>query len=236
MRFLMIVAWVCALGFGRAEAEDRIRAIALAAPPWGGACGAAPCITDQLFEEVGRRTGAQVEITTGAPAEIFAAFDEGAADFALLFWSDRLAAVAEREVVVLELSIGVRGAPGARFATLADLYGKRIGVLPGGRYEPAFDAADAIEKVEGAYAELMPAAAAGRLDGVAGPMASLAWAERENRVRLRGWLELRTEPVVLARAKSCNCDALAARVADTLAAMRAEGAIDRLLKDYRVIN
>lgn len=237
MRLFMLVAWLCTLALGAAAAaEDRIRTVNLDAAPWSGDCADSPCIADAIFEEIGRRLDMPVDLSSSLPGDIFAALETGVADFTLMFWSDRLAAVAEQEAVAFDVVVGVRGAPKTRFTRLEDLFGKRIGVLPGARYEAAFDAADAIEKVEGPYAELIPAAASGALDGVAGPMPSLAWAERTERVRLRGWLKLRTEPVMLARSKTCDCAALAARIAETLDAMHAEGFVDKLLRDHRVIH
>lgn len=91
--------------------------------------------------------------------------ESGSYDVVLRYGNEQLSHVAFPVVGIVSFPSVVVGAAGQRFNSLADLRGKTVGVVRGGRFDDAFDADPAIRKeATGNYEQTMRMVVAKRID------------------------------------------------------------------------
>ncbi len=162
--------------------------------------------------------------------------ERGNCDVVLRYSNETLDQVAVRVATIVSLPTIVLSAAGNRFSSLADLRGKTVGVVRGGRFDDAFDADSAIRKVDtGNYEHTLRMVMAGRLDAAIGSNVGLYFNARRAGIRpeqLAPPLVLSEKSFYLHFSRKTADEETVAAVKAAVARLQARGEIRKIIQRY----
>ena len=162
--------------------------------------------------------------------------ERGDSDFVIRYTNEKLELVAVQVATIVSLPTIIVAPAGKRVDSLADLHGKTVGVVRGGRFDDAFDADHAIRKVEtNNYEQTLRMMMAGRFDAGIGSNVGLYFNAERAGIRP----EQLAPPLVLSEKhfylhfsrKTSDAETLAA-VANAVKRLQASGEIRRIIRKY----
>ncbi len=233
----IIAALALALGFGVAGAQELLVDVDDANPPFmfvrdGRAAGLYPALMAAVFKEM----KAQVLITPKPWRRALSEIDSGTAGVGGIYKnSERLKRYDYSEPMFVErVSLYALRSDASRYAGVADLKGKRVGVIRGWSYGDDFDEARragtmVVEEVN-SDAQNFAKLAAGRLDVVLAIVEAAEPHLRAHRtVQLAG--SMAENPTFLAFNKSAGMQGFIEHFNAALSRMRKSGAVSRLVTE-----
>ena len=233
----IIAALALALGFGVAGAQELLVDVDDANPPFmfgrdGHAAGVYPVLMSAVFKEM----KADVRILPKPWRRALAEIDAGTAGVGGIYKnSERVKRYDYSEAMFVErVSLYALRTDTARYASVADLKGKRVGVIRGWSYGDDFDAARRaqsmlVEEVN-SDAQNFAKLAAGRLDVVLAIVEAAEPHLRAHRtVQLAGTMA--ENPTYLAFSKAAGMQGFLDRFNAALARMKKSGAVARIVAE-----
>ena len=232
---LMVLATACA--FGAASAQELLVNVDDANPPFmfardGRAAGVYPVLMAAVFKEM----NAEVLISPKPWRRALSEIDAGSAGLGGIYKnSERLKRYDYSEPMFVErVSLYALRSDTSRYAGVADLKGKRVGVIRGWSYGDDFDEARragvmVVEEVN-SDAQNFSKLAAGRLDVVLAIVEAAEPQLRTHRtVQLAG--SMAENPTYLAFNKSAGMQAFIERFNAALSRMKKSGAVSRIVTE-----
>ncbi|WP_217270598.1 substrate-binding periplasmic protein [Fundidesulfovibrio magnetotacticus] len=188
-----------------------------------------------VVRELERRTGVAVQVHLMPFARLTPELESGRQDCAVFAWNKAAGAFALRGQTVAVHPVGVLPARSVTLGSYADLKGLTVAVLRGLRFAEPFQSDASVRKDEDPdYKTSLNKLALGRVDGVAGSVPTIrAVARSLGMLRQLGEpLVLDTYEIVLQISRNSGRIALARRLDQALADMRADGTLARIESVY----
>ncbi len=207
-------------------------------PPWAWidpANGRATGLFPALVADLGRRLGSPVSITLAPFARVPHDLQQGRADCTILVWNPAWSAFLLRGERVVSHHFGVIARKGVPLRGTGDLRGLRISVLRGLDLGRPLSGDPAIRvRHDTDYRTGLEMMRLGRLDAVAGALPTLRYLARQAGMEalLGETLPLATVPLPLQCAKTSPAIGRMPALNAAIAAMRRDGTIDHLSRDY----
>lgn len=162
--------------------------------------------------------------------------EQGKCDIVLRYSNEKLDQVAIPVATIITLPTIVLSAAGNQFKSLTDLRGKSVGVVRGGRFDDAFDADNAINKVEtGNYEQIMRMVMAKRLDAGIGSNVGLYFNATRAGIRpeqLAPPLVLSERSFYLHFSRKTADEETVAAVKEAVKRLQARGEIRKIIQKY----
>lgn len=162
--------------------------------------------------------------------------ERGESDFVIRYTNEKLEKVAIQVATIVSLPTIILAPAGSRFRTLADLRGKTVGVVRGGRFDDVFDADGEIMKIDtNNYEQTLRMMMAGRFDAGIGSNVGLYFNAERAGIRR----EQLAPPLVLGEKhfylhfsrKTADAETIAA-VTEAVKRLQARGEIRRIIQKY----
>ncbi len=207
-------------------------------PPWAWtdpASGAPAGLFPALVADLERRLGTRMSVVLEPFARVPHDLQQGRADCTILVWDPAWSSFLQRGEQVASHQFGVIARKGVPLHGTGDLKGLRVSVLRGLDPGRPFDGDPAIRvQYDTDYTTGLAKMRLGRLDAVAGALPTLRYLARQAGMEamLGDTLTLSTVPLPLQCAKNSPSIGRMPALNAAIAAMRRDGTIDRLLRQY----
>ena len=215
----LCIATIESLPFGYADADGRPTGIMYE-------------VANRIVEEAGMTAINRIVPYARTVHEL----ERGDCDFVLRYTSETLEQVAVQVAPIVSLPTIVLSAAGNPFRSLAELRGKTVGVMRGGRFDDAFDADPAIKKFDtNNYEQTMRMVMAKRLDAGIGSNVGLYFNAARAGIRpeqLAPPLVLSDKTFYLHFSKKTADDKTLAALSDAVKRLQARGDIRKIIKKY----
>lgn len=232
---LAVVATALVVSARVADAwADDVRMASVDAAPWAyfdARTGKPAGVFPLLAEELSARTGHRVTIDLMSLARLERELRGGVHDCVIILWSDSRAGVVDRGANVHDMTFGIVARKGVPLRSYEDLAPLTISVTRSLSITPHFDHDQSLRKDHDVdYRQGLRKLAHGRVDAIAGALPTIRHQAEEEGLadRLGQQLVLATVPLTLQWRKDSPLAPLLPRFNEALAAMRADGTLDRL--------